>query len=155
MKRLTLLRHGHAEARAEDGDFHRALDARGRDEVARSTTMILESFAPPDVLLVSAAQRTRQTAEVFRQIAAAAGVTPRVIIEQRLYHASWQETMELAQGVAADVAHLLVIGHNPGLSELAARFAVAQDGPGRFAGLTTGGWYSALLDGSDDEPITP
>ena len=65
-RRLTLLRHGHAEVSAPGGDIDRALDEIGRTEVtAAAATLAL--FDKPTRLIVSSARRTRETAAILTQ----------------------------------------------------------------------------------------
>jgi phosphohistidine phosphatase len=70
----------------------------------------------PDLVLVSPALRTRQTAQALW---AAMGTAPRSEIEPALYMAGSRELLELIQASDAGVVHLALIGHNPGLTALA------------------------------------
>ncbi len=145
MKRLTLLRHGHAEAHAEGGDFDRALDARGRAEVARAAAAIMNSVGKPDLILVSTAQRTQQTAAIFCEHAGNAGGAA-MRGERSLYHASCDELLNIVHSIADEITHLLLVGHNPGISELALRWANSLNTAPAFAGFATAGWSSMIFD---------
>lgn len=141
MKRLTLLRHGHAVGETPgSGDADRALSATGTEEARDAGRRLAARFGGCDLLLVSTATRTRQTAD-----AALAGGLRAVAVhtEARLYLASPSALREVVRECSASCDHLLVVGHNPGLSELAAQLA---RNPG-LAALGTAEWHSFELDG--------
>lgn len=146
MRRLTLLRHGHAVAQADHDDFERPLDARGRLEAAHAAAKIVSELEAPDLMIASAALRTQQTATIVREHALTAGISLRLVTERRLYHASSTTLLVVLSELPADVRHLLLVGHNPGISELALRFADALLGPDRFNGFATAGWCSVTFD---------
>jgi phosphohistidine phosphatase len=116
MDRLILLRHGDAERDSDTGDdFDRRLSDRGREESTRMGETLAELGLVPDLVLVSAAARTRGTwaalAEAFPQA--------RVMFEDELYLAE-PDRVRRAIDLACDgCGTLMVIGHNPGLQELA------------------------------------
>ena len=87
MKRLTLMRH--AEARWKDADLsdlERPLNRRGNAAAESMARRLLELQLVPDLLLVSPARRTRQTAEILaRELSIPAR---RVLHEDALYLAS-------------------------------------------------------------------
>ena len=83
--RLILLRHAKSE-KAEPGmsDHPRRLNARGKNDAAViGAYMVRHAFAA-DLVLVSTAERTRQT---WERVAAALPKPPRVVYEERLYNA--------------------------------------------------------------------
>lgn len=123
MRRLLLLRHAKTERDSASGrDRDRALDARGRDDAAEIGAWLMQQPVRPDRTLVSTAVRTRQTWDL---LPAALRAVP---AEHRddLYAADTGELLDIVRTVDGDPATLLVIGHNPGLHELA--LALAADG---------------------------
>jgi len=146
VKRLTLVRHGHAEPHAAGGDFHRALSAQGRTEVICSAAAIKASVPPPDTILASEAQRTRETADVLHAQLGGAAI---VLTSKRLYHANWPTVLEVIAECADDAPHVLLVGHNPGLSELALRWAEQFPAYAAFGGFATAGWCSVTFDVTD------
>ena len=150
MKRVTLLRHGHAAAQAEGGDFFRPLDARGQLEVAAAAAAIGAASGPPDALLVSAALRTRQTAQILiaHFVPAICPVLP-AKFERHLYHADWALLQQALRDTAETVRHLLLVGHNPGISDLAARWAQHLPTARGFEGFHTAGWCTADFEISE------
>jgi phosphohistidine phosphatase len=121
MDRLILMRHGKAERHAaQGGDFERALAERGRQDVALIASALASEGFAPDLVLVSAARRTRETWE------AAAGAFPGATaeIEKSLYHAEAQEVLAAVREADAPAGTVMVVGHNPGLHDLSLRLAL-------------------------------
>ena len=118
MDRLILLRHGKAEADAPTGqDFDRALTGRGRRDVALVARELAEAGHAPDLALVSPAVRAKETWEQ------AAPFFPGAQVEWApvLYHIDPQGILDLAFDQTPRA--VMVVGHNPGLGELAAYLA--------------------------------
>ena len=117
LRRLTRIRHGFAEQDADVRDFERPLSKRGFGEAGDMAKRFLERGLVPDLILASAAVRTRETAECFAKVL---GVAPRLLqSEDSLYLADGDHILEKIRAVGPRVAHLMVIGHNPGISAAA------------------------------------
>ena len=138
-RRLTLLRHGNASAGAVGGDFHRPLDARGRQEVAAAATTIAE-FHRPDLIVASNALRTLETAHVLA--AALDYPVASITLESQLYLADCATLRSRLLALSDEHHHVVLVGHNPGLSELAHEWLRAADEGDFFTGLGTGGGCS-------------
>jgi len=115
MRRLIIMRHAKA-AHADnwDDDINRPLDPRGRDEAPRTARLLADLCPPADLALVSSAQRTRETWELVAPHYPAHATQ----IDDNYYLASgemWLNTLVSA----GDAETVLIIGHNPGLKELA------------------------------------
>lgn len=117
MKRLTLMRH--ADARWQDAgvpDLERPLSRRGTAAAESMGRRLLELELVPDLLIASPARRTQQTAEI---VARELALPPRRLLrEESLYLASAHEMLRTVHGSGPRIAHLFMIAHNPGLSEL-------------------------------------
>ena len=116
-KYLYLLRH--AKSSWDDPtliDHERPLSPRGR----RAAQLLAEHFASaairPEVILCSSATRARET---LAPITAAMGLGDRVQIDTGLYGATAEEILVRLRAVDQDVTSVLVVGHNPGLQDLA------------------------------------
>lgn len=151
MKRLTLVRHGHAEARAEGGDFYRALSVQGRAEILRAGTTLSARIPAPDSMLASEAQRTRETAQLLHEHLKSVAV---IETSKALYHASSSTLLEVIGSTPKSVQHLLLVGHNPGLSELALRWARQFETYADFGGFGTAEWCSVTFDTDDWSAIS-
>jgi phosphohistidine phosphatase len=118
-RRLILLRHAKSDW-PDVPDRDRPLAKRGRRDAPRIGRWLHEHGYQPDVVVVSAATRTRQTWDL---VAPELGGLPAVHFEPRAYAASALTLLYLAQELPARYRTALLIGHNPGLSELAASLA--------------------------------
>jgi phosphohistidine phosphatase len=126
MKRLTLIRHANADWKEGNGpDAERPLSPRGLAEAEALARLLLRHDLIPDLLLVSPARRTSQTAEILARGLSMPADHVRPIA--KLYLASAGEILHLAQTTApSNVGHVAMVGHNPGLSELLRRLAPAD-----------------------------
>jgi phosphohistidine phosphatase len=142
--RLTLLRHGHAENRHPSGeDFQRRLDDLGRTEVDASARQLATAGLVPDLVLASPAQRTRDTAA--RLVLQAALVKVPLRFEPGIYNATLTRLVSIVAATPARIRHLLLVGHNPGISEFAN--VVAGDKP--QPGLATAQFRTVTLQLAD------
>jgi phosphohistidine phosphatase len=118
MRQLVLLRHAKAAVDSDTGqDFDRPLTARGREDAPVVGKALAAAGAAPQLMLASSAKRTRETWELAS--AAFPGVEARFLDE--LYDATAETLLHLVEH--SKVERLMVIGHNPGLQELAIRLA--------------------------------
>ena len=116
MRQLLLLRHAKSSWE-EPGqkDHARPLNPRGRAAAAAARDVIRNLGLVPDVVLVSSARRTLQTLEAL----APWDETPIIEMMDGLYLASPERILRIIAGVSETVRSLMVVGHNPGLHELA------------------------------------
>ena len=120
MNRLILLRHSKAVAAAAAGDHARALSKRGLAEASAAGAALMQQVVP-DFALVSDAVRTRQT---FEQLAARIGHDIPHRMEPRLYGAEPAAVLAIIAEAPPESRSLLVVGHNPGLGDLARMLAL-------------------------------
>ncbi len=123
MHTLYLLRH--AKSSWSDPalpDEQRPLAPRGRRDAKRVAKHLVQLGIEPELVLCSSAQRTRETLELVRP---ALGVTTSVVLEAELYAATADQLVERLHAVPDGVASVLLIGHNPGLQDLALLLASA------------------------------
>jgi phosphohistidine phosphatase len=147
--RLTLLRHGQAEPLVEGADdFVRELTKRGRAEATVMGQRLGNLHLLPQLILASSARRTQMTVQL---LAAAASIPPGTIqYLDELYNASAHHIWGVAIAKAGSHAHVLVCGHNPGISRLASQLGSARAGAAQAArvdlppaGLVTGVWHGS------------
>jgi phosphohistidine phosphatase len=103
-------------------DQERPLARRGRRDAKRIAKHLLRLGIMPELVLCSPAQRTRETLELVRP---ALGTTATVRLEAELYAASAETLLERLRAVPEEVASVMLIGHNPGLQDLALVLASA------------------------------
>lgn len=121
-RRLVLLRHAKS-SRAEPGlaDADRPLDARGQRDAGAVGRWLAAAVGPPDLVVCSTARRTRET--WADAVAAAPDVLADVPVhlEPRVYEA-WPDTLlDLLHDLPADVGTAVLLGHSPGVPDLAER----------------------------------
>ncbi len=144
MRQLLLLRH--AKSSWDDpglSDHARPLNARGRHAAAAMAGAMRDLGLQPDLVLVSSARRTLQTLEALTPFDDHALVEPM----DALYLAPVSLLLEGLRKVPETVRSVLVIGHNPGLHELALALAGEAAAPGApgAAGRLAEGFPSAAL----------
>ena len=131
MRQLMLMRHGEAESIFDaKSDHARCLTEFGKNQ----TTAQAHRFAPKpnDTLLVSDAMRTQQTAQILMDHCRSHSpdFAPTLTLSEKAYLSDFQSYMDLIGMTSDDTARLWVIGHNPGISELAFHLTHAYVGMG-------------------------
>ena len=125
MRRLLLFRHAKAE-RSEPGmeDRARKLMERGWKDAAKVGAYMASHGLIPDRVITSPSARTLETwksaATTFRPSPAATPV-------ERLYDATAQSILAVVREVGPATHTLLVVGHNPGLHDLAVMLIASGD----------------------------
>jgi phosphohistidine phosphatase len=129
MRRLMLFRHAKAE-RPEPGerDIVRPLTERGRRDAAKIGAYMAGHALVPDRVVLSIAARTQET---WKYAAAAFRPQPAAMQVERLYDATQHAILGVIKDIPASAHTLLMIGHNPGLHELALMLIAAGDGEAR------------------------
>jgi phosphohistidine phosphatase len=111
MKRLYLLRHAKSSWEDESlADHDRPLSARGRRAADAIGRYLREHDIEPELVLCSSSARTRETL-------ARIGLSGD--IDRDLYGASAGELLTRVRALPASLGSVLVIGHNPGMHDLA------------------------------------
>jgi len=133
MHRLHLLRHAKSSYPEAAEDHERPLSRRGREAARRVGESLPAALGALDLVLCSPALRTRETAE----LALAGFAAPaRILYEDALYLAGRAALLRRLRRLDESAGAVLVIGHNPGLHELALALAGA-DSP-RYPALAAG-----------------
>ena len=120
MKRLLLMRHAKTENWYQGTDDEsRALVPRGRDDARLMSEALAGRRWVPDKVIMSSARRTRETWKAM------SGTLPGIgsCVLEEMYLISPDALLALISTQWQDADTLLVIGHNPGLQELAGRMA--------------------------------
>jgi phosphohistidine phosphatase len=154
LKRLTLMRHG--DARWKDTgtpDLERPLNRRGTAAAEAMARRLLELELVPDLMLVSPAQRAQQTAEIVaRELSVPAR---RVVREEKLYLAAARDLLQVVKSAGPRIGHLMLIAHNPGVSELVQLLVPKGGGSGLAAAAVCSiAFSSASWDAIAAEDVT-
>ncbi len=126
---LVLLRHGKSAYPPGVPDHQRPLGDRGRREAQFAGEHIATRLDHIDLVLCSTAERTRQTLAATGLAAAA------VEYRDEIYAAEPEEVLDLIVAVPDSVTTLLVVGHSPGLPELAEDLAGPGSDPSALAAV--------------------
>lgn len=117
MKTLTLLRH--AKSGWNDPvarDFDRPLNARGRRAAQTMGRQMRALQLDFDLVIASPATRVVET---LAEVAAGYGRSIEPEWDRRIYLASGVTLLDIVNSLPVDAAHVLLVGHNPGLEDLA------------------------------------
>lgn len=117
---LILIRHAKS-ARPEDvPDQERPLAGRGRRDAPAVGRWLAKHGLTPQLVVVSSARRAVETAEL---IAAELAPAPKLVRSDAAYNASAAELLDLVHELPDDVDNTMVVGHNPGIEDLARELA--------------------------------
>jgi phosphohistidine phosphatase len=123
MRQLLLLRHAKSSwDDAAQSDHSRALNPSGLAAAIAVGGAMRALGLAPDLVLVSTAHRTLQTLEALEPW----DETPLIEPMDQLYLAAAPQILAILNRVTDTVRSVLVIGHNPGLHDLALTLAGAH-----------------------------
>jgi phosphohistidine phosphatase len=165
-RRLILLRHAKSAWPTGVDDHERPLAKRGEKAAPLLGKYLSGKGLRPDLALVSDAMRTRETWKLVR---AAFSPPPSERFVADLYDASAVDMLRVVRTTEPTVRTLLLVGHNPGLQELALELAGGGDEPARIAmrdkfptaavaviDFSTGAWEEIAAGGGELERfVTP
>jgi len=118
VKTLYLLRHGKSSWKDRSlADPDRPLNDRGRRAAALMGDYLRREAIQPRLILCSAARRARETLVGLEAMTGDGGVP--TLIEEALYMSDPEDLLLRLNRVEDSVPSVMVIGHNPGLQELA------------------------------------
>lgn len=123
-KKLYLLRHAKSDwSNLALSDHGRPLNDRGRQASDLIGSRLAQMAFSPDIVLCSTAQRTVETLE---RLMSAGRFNWHTQKKRDLYHASANRLLKVIHQVDSAQNRLLLVGHNPGIQDL----AVALTGDG-------------------------
>ena len=125
MKTVYLLRHAKSSWTDETlDDFDRPLAKRGRRAAEAIAHYVAKKAMTPQQILCSPAKRTRQTLECLQDIIDASVPTR---FEKQIYLASAGTLLRRLRRASDDLDSVMLVGHNPGLEQLAGMLAHGGD----------------------------
>jgi phosphohistidine phosphatase len=124
VRTLLLLRHAKSSW-SDPGlrDHERPLAPRGRKAAKRLARYVDSHGLQPELVLCSSARRARETLDLLRP---ALGAGAEVAFDNDLYGADGGELLGRVRAVTNHVESVMLVGHNPGLQDLA--ISLAGDG---------------------------
>jgi phosphohistidine phosphatase len=125
MKTVTIFRHAKSGEKNNPNmqDFDRPLAARGLKAAPKMGAALRERKLRPNLILCSPSVRTRQTLALAAP--EAWDNSPKIRYEDRIYEASAHTLFQALKALPEDVSHVMIVGHNPGLQDLAAELSPA------------------------------
>ncbi len=122
---VSLLRHAKSSwADPRIGDADRPLNARGRAAAPCIAAWMAKNGIIPDAILCSTAARAKETLAL---VLPALKPRPKLTYRDDLYLAQADAILAMLRAMPDAGKHVLVIGHNPGLEELAVRLTGSGD----------------------------
>ena len=146
---LILLRHAKSDWSGDEPDHDRPLAKRGRRQAPEAGRWLADLVGRIDLAVVSPAVRARQTWEL---VSAPLSEPPPTRFEDRVYAASAGALLDIVRALPDDATTVVLVGHNPGLEDLASALT------GRWVSMPTsalaviglsGGWQTAGTDEAD------
>ena len=122
MKTLFLIRH--AKSSWDDmalGDKDRPLNDRGKRDAPKVGERLAKRHAKPDLILSSPARRALTTAEIIAKKLDYKGSN--IVVSDRLYAVEADELLDVIRQIDDGAESVMLIGHNPELTELAHRLS--------------------------------
>jgi phosphohistidine phosphatase len=125
MKRLTLVRHSKSDwSLPGQQDWDRALNKRGQRDAPEMARRLRARKLKPDAILTSPAVRALATATIMaRELKIAPSIVRQ---DERLYLAGPADMLTVIRELGGDARHLMVFGHNPGITEFANRLSAGD-----------------------------
>ena len=124
MKTLYLLRHAHSAPNTPPmSDFERVLTPQGIQEARAVGQFMRMQEMFPEFVLSSSSVRTTQTAQLtFGELFDKSDIEVAGHFDPKFYHASATEMLSEIQSVDSSINSLIMVGHNPGIANLAFTF---------------------------------
>jgi phosphohistidine phosphatase len=125
MRRLMLLRHAKSDWTVPGArDHDRPLNPRGREAAPKMGAYMARHALRPDLVVASTATRVTETLDL---VLAAFDKPPKVASDRRVYEADADRLLALVREAPGAAHSLLLVGHNPGLGDLASSLIAAGD----------------------------
>jgi len=124
LRKLILLRHAKSDYPEGVRDHERPLAERGRRDAPVAGGWIADHIGAVDDVLVSSAVRAQQTWELASSRVHVTGV---VSTEPSIYEAPASTLLDIVRALPDSSETVIMVGHNPGLEELAADLATDGD----------------------------
>ncbi|KDN96383.1 SixA phosphatase family protein [Hydrogenovibrio marinus] len=115
LRELLLVRHAKSDWKEDLEDIDRPLSEKGKKAAGRLGQWLQDKNLIPTYILVSPAQRAQQT---FKRLKFSKDICPHLTLDD-LYLATQEQLIETLAQIPTHYERVMIIGHNPGLEELA------------------------------------
>lgn len=121
MFELILMRHAKSDWHSHTADIDRPLNERGAADAVRMGARLKQLNLVPDTMVVSSAQRTRETTTLLLNNLPVD--EKNIIFDRQLYLADTDTLLETIENYARDNQRLLILAHNPGMDYMVSYLA--------------------------------
>lgn len=134
-RQLVVIRHAKAADPGATTDHERALTERGHADARAMGGWLKEQGGRVDLVLCSTALRTRET---WADIVESSGLGALVEHDERIYNASVERLLDVIGEEGGPSRRIALVGHAPGIPDLAATLTAGQESDGGGAALDAG-----------------
>lgn len=153
MKHIYFLRHAKSEwEEPYDTDEERTLSYRGKQQSKALREYLKESRFEFDICLVSPAERTKRTYQSLRKDILS---LPKPEYRESLYDAEKEDILFLLHGLPSGVRSCCLVGHNPGLEELATELLFGETNHSRFHKFPTAAFLGLSFPSENWKDLSP
>jgi len=122
MKKITFLRHAKSDWKIPElMDFERPLNKRGKKDAPEMGKRMEKIKERPQLIMLSAAERTKETIQLFSQQAGWKEIEKNE--KEWLYLASPQEYIKSVEKLDNHIDHICFCGHNPSITSVINHFS--------------------------------
>lgn len=147
MKKLYIVRHAKSSWKDHVSDMDRGLKKRGKLNAPLIASKLISRGAKVDAIIYSPAKRTTQTSRLINNILQVP--VSNVHMHEGLYLAPPKQLINIIKSTPKNVNELMVIAHNPGVTQLVNFLAKEH-----FENIPTCGTACVLFDIEDWEEIS-
>lgn len=140
---LILFRHAKSDQSSDEADIDRPLNPRGRRQAPEAGRWLADHLDTIDLAVVSPANRARTTWDLA---SSELSEIPHTLIDDRVYGASVTDLLRVVRELPDDARTVVLVGHNPGLEDLASfvtNASVSMPTSAIVALESTAAWSSA------------
>ena len=116
MKKLYIIRHTQKDENSSPEDYFIKLTPQGLDDAVALANLLETKDINPDLIVSSPALRARKTAKI---ISKTLGFEKNIMYNEVMYQGYLEEVIEAITFTFHTVETLIIVGHNPLLSNLA------------------------------------
>jgi phosphohistidine phosphatase len=140
VKFLTIVRHAKSSWKEPSlSDFDRPLNRRGKADAPEMGRRLAARGIRPDLVVTSPARRARKTAKIMAKEMGLG--KDEIRRDGAIYGAELTSLVELVTGFDEEAGHVMLVGHNPGLTDLAEYLSGEP-----FGNIPTGGVVGLEFD---------
>lgn len=139
MKKLYIVRHAKSSWKEEVDDYDRGLKKRGKLNSPFMAGKLISRGAKIDHILSSSAKRTKKTTSLMNEVLGLD--TTSISYKKELYLASPKTIINQIQNTDSSVNELMVVAHNPGVTQVVNFLAKEH-----FENIPTAGIACILFD---------